>query len=316
MRSQAAWPAGRWRDAPRGSGSEAYPTYAAAFASSTEVDGETLSGELRVSRYVLGALGAGDVQAFRGVSGDTPRGFAAVAEASGIGLDATLSVDDAGGAFPFWQVQADGLERRLLRFPVAFDDVPGEGPAAALAGAWVALRRNRASGAPTLVELTPDRQGCAAAVERALLADTPPDVWRGTLDRLGSFWEQRAGVALDARPLGAGRGWLVRVRSERRAAGQSLVAPFRDRPRGRARTGTRCAVRDGRPRRAARVRGSDRCGHRPRAREGQPVGGSHGSRVPPSCDSAPAAAHTPLKLRTRLSIGSLERGTHHRRRHP
>jgi hypothetical protein len=211
---------------PRGNGGEAYPTYSAAFASSTEVDGETLSGELRVSRYVLDALGAGDVQAFRGVAGDTPRGFAAVAEASGIGVDATLSVDDAGGAFPFWQVQPDGLERRLLRFPVAFDDVPGEGPAAALAGAWVALRRNRGTGAPTLVELTPDRKGCSAAVERALLADTPPDVWIGTLDRLGRFWEQRAGVALDARPLGAGRGWLVRMQSAHRAAGQSLVAPF------------------------------------------------------------------------------------------
>jgi hypothetical protein len=228
-----------------GSGSESYPTYAAAFASSTEVDGETLSGELRVSRYVLRQLGAGDVESFRGVSGDTPRGFAAVAEASGFGVDATLSVDDAGGAFPFWQVQADGLERRLLRFPVSFDDVQGEGPAAALAGAWVALRRNRASGAPTLVELTPDRKGCAAAVERALLADTPPDVWRGTLDRLAGFWEQRAGVSLDARPLGAGRGWLVRVRSARRAAGQSLVAPF---PIARAvgADGHPLPVRDGR----------------------------------------------------------------------
>jgi hypothetical protein len=212
---------------PRGSANEMYPTYAAAFASSTEVDGETLSGELRVSRYVLDSLGAGDVQAFRGVSGSTPRGFAAVAEETGIDIDATLSVDAAGGAFPFWQTQADGLERRLLRFPVAVDDVPGEGPAAALAAAFVALRRNRGSGAPTLVELTPDRHGCAAAVERALLADTPPDVWRGTLTRLAAFWEQRAGVALDARPLGAGRGWLVRLASARRASGQTLVAPFR-----------------------------------------------------------------------------------------
>jgi hypothetical protein len=212
---------------PRGDGSEVYPTYAAAFASATEADGETLSGELRVSRYVLDALGAGDVQAFRGVSGATPRGFAAVAEENGIDVDATLSVDAAAGAFPFWQVQADGLERRLLRFPVAVDDVPGEGPAATLAASFVALRRNHERGAPTLVELTPDRHGCAAAVERALLADTPPDVWRGTLAGLGRFWEGRAGVALDARPLGAGRGWLVRVRSEPRASGQSLVAPFR-----------------------------------------------------------------------------------------
>jgi hypothetical protein len=212
---------------PHGDGSEIYPTYAAAFASPTEVDGETLSGELRVSRYVLDALGAGDVQAFRGVSGTTPRGFAAIAERTGIGVDATLSVEAAGGAFPFWQVQAGGLERRLLRFPVAVDDVPGEGPAAALAAAFVALRRNHASGAPTLVELTPDRHGCAAAVERALIADTPRDVWRGTLPALARFWETRADVALDARPLGAGRGWLVRVRSERRAGGQSLVAPFR-----------------------------------------------------------------------------------------
>ncbi len=276
---------------PRGSGGEAYPTYAAAFASSTEVDGETLSGELRVSRYVLGELGAGDVQAFRGVAGDTPRGFAAIAEASGIDLDATLSVDDAGGAFPFWQVQANGLERRLLRFPVAFDDVPGEGPAAALAGAWVALRRNHATGAPTLVELTPDRRGCAAAVERALLADTPPDVWRGTLDRLGRFWDQRAGLALDARPLGA-RLRLARAPAER-AAGFRAVARRAVPDRacgGRERAPAEAAQRQ--PRGAPGVHGKDRRGHRPRAREGQPVGGSGGPCVPPSCDSAPAAAHT------------------------
>ena len=91
----------------------------------------------------------------------------------------------------------------------------------------MALRRNHATGAPTLVELTPDRRGCAAAVERALLADTPPDVWRGTLDRLGRFWDQRAGLAIDARPLGARLGWLVRLQSERPVSGQSLVAPFR-----------------------------------------------------------------------------------------
>ena len=148
-------------------------------------------------------------------------------------------MDDAGGAFPFWQVQANGLERRLLRFPVAFDDVPGEGPAAALAGAWVALRRNHATGAPTLVELTPDRRGCAAAVERALLADTPPDVWRGTLDRLGRFWEQRAGVALDARPLGAETG-LARAPAERAAAFPGSRSSHRSGSRVRwARTGAR-----------------------------------------------------------------------------
>ena len=56
------------------------------------------------------------MRAFRGASGETPRGFAAVAEQTGIGLDATLSVDAAGGAFPFWQAQSGGLERRLLRF--------------------------------------------------------------------------------------------------------------------------------------------------------------------------------------------------------
>ena len=231
---------------PRGDGSEIYPTYAAAFASSTEVDGETLSGELRVSRYVLAALGGGRVEAFRGVAGATPRGFAAVAEETGIGVDATLTVDAAGGAFPFWQVQADGLERRLLRFPVTVDDVPGEGPAAALAAAYVGLRRNWKSGAPTLVELTPDRHGCAGAVERALLADTPANVWRGTLDALAAFWEARAGLALDARPLGAGRGWLVRVRGEGRTSGQSLVAPFRV---------VRATGPDGR---ALRIRGGDR----------------------------------------------------------
>jgi hypothetical protein len=126
------------------------------------------------------------------------------------------------------------------------DDGPGEGPAATLAASYVALRRNRASGAPTLVELTPDRHGCAGAVERALLADAPPDVWRGTLDALAAFWRRRAAIGLDARPLGAGRGWLVRVRSAGRTDGQSLVAPFRV---------ARASGPDGR---ALRVRGGNR----------------------------------------------------------
>jgi hypothetical protein len=134
----------------------------------------------------------------------------------------------------------------LLRLPVAVDDVPGEGGAATLAASFVALRRNRATGAPTLVELTPDPRGCAAAVEQALLADTPPDVWRGTLGRLAGFWRERAGLSLDARPLGAGRGWLVRLASDGRASGQSLVAPFRV---------ARATGADGR---ALRVRGGDR----------------------------------------------------------
>ena len=298
---------------PRGDHSEIYPTYAAAFASPTEADGETLSGELRVSRYVLAQLGAGRVRAFRGASGTTPRGFAGVADATGIGVDATLPVEAAGGAFPFWQVQADGLERRLLRFPVAVDDVPGEGAAAALAAAYVALRRNYAGGAPTLVELTPDRHGCAGAVERALLADTPTDVWRGTLGALAHFWEGRAGLALDARPLGAGRGWLVRVRSE--TPGERPV--HRRALRRAARHGARRPPAAGacrEPRRPAGVPRRDRRGDRARAREAPPVGGSLPPRIQPSCDTAPAAAHTPLKLRERLSIGSAERGTYHRRR--
>ena len=300
---------------PRGSGAEFYPTYAAAFASPTEVDGETLSGELRVSRYVLG-------RARSRRRGGLPRRLrrdAARLRGRGRGDGHRRGRDALGGCRRRRVPVLAGAGGRPRAPPAALsgglDDVPGEGPAAALAASFVALRRNRGSGAPTLVELTPDRHGCAAAVERALLADTPADVWRGTLDRLGRFWEQRAGLGLDARPLGAGRGWLVRVRSEHRASGQSLVAPFRV-ARAVGPDGHPLAVSGGQSRRAAGLPRGDRRRPRPRAREGQPDGGSWGSRIPPSCDSAPAAAHTPLKLRTRLSIGSLRRGTHHRRRNP
>ena len=205
--------------------------------------GRRRDAERRAARLALRARSArrGRVEAFRGVAGETPRGFAAVAEETGIGVDATLSVDAAGGAFPFWQAQADGLERRLLRFPVAVDDVPGEGPAAALAAAYVGLRRNWESGAPTLVELTPDRHGCAGAVERALLADTPPDVWRGTLDGLAAFWEQRAGPRA-GRPAARRRPRLARARAQR-APGERPIAG-RALPR-RARDGTRRTGRCG-----------------------------------------------------------------------
>ena len=214
---------------PRGDSGEVYPTYAAAFASSTEVDGETVSGELRVSRYVLGALGAGDVQAFRGVSASTPRGFAAVAEESGIDIDATLSVDAAGGSFPFWQAQADGLERRLLRFPVAVDDVPGEGPAAALAAAYVALRRNRGErrAHARRADARPPRLrgGRRAGAARRHAGRCLARHARPARDASGSPRGARPGRAA-AR---SGRGWLVRLQSER-AGGRAVAG--RAVPRG------------------------------------------------------------------------------------
>ena len=224
------------------------------------------------------------------------------------------SVDAAGGAFPFWQVQADGLERRLLRFPVAVDDVPGEGPAAALAAAYVALRRNRGSGAPTLVELTPDRHGCAAAVERALLADTPPDVWRGTLDRLGGFWERaRASRWTRGRSARAGAG-SCGVAQRGPCGGQSLVAPFRvARAVGRRRApAARYAAETASccPHSAARRPSSSS----PRARRSTGRGIQRLVAFRQAATRLPRQLTPPLKLRTRLSIGSLERGTHHRRR--
>ena len=257
---------------------------------STEVDGETLSGELRVSRYVLDELGAGAVEAFRGVSGSTPRGFAAVAEETGIDVDATLPVDAAGGAFPFWQAQADGLERRLLRFPVAVDDVPGEGPAAALAAAYVALRRNHGSGArharradarsPRL-----RRRGRAGTARRHAGGRLA-----GHARQPRGFWGERAGLALDARPLGAGRGWLVRLGSEGSAGGQSLVAPFRvaraTGADGRPLRGTRR-----KPRRPARIAAARRRSSSfPRARR------STGRGIPPRSAFRQAATRLPRQL--------------------
>ena len=106
---------------------------------------------------MLAALGAA-VKAFRGASGETPHGFAAVAEATGIGVDATLSVDASGGAFPFWQAQSDGLDVGCCVFRSQWTMYPERARRPLSPPPTWGCAATGDSGAPTLVELTPDSQ--------------------------------------------------------------------------------------------------------------------------------------------------------------
>ena len=142
-----------------GNGREAYPVYSPAQASPTQLVGASVLGEARVGRHLLAAIGGGTTTVFRGVGRETGHGFAGALQASGIGIDATLSATHAGGAFPFRQADADGGVRPVLRFPVSFAALPGE-HLDARAGAMLAITlAHRRSGAPTLLAFAPDANG-------------------------------------------------------------------------------------------------------------------------------------------------------------
>ena len=210
-----------------GDGREAYPSYAPSFGSPTTLAGATLFGELRVSRHLVASLGAGTPQSFRGVGERTAAGFAGVAQGVGFRTDATLAVDQAGGAFPFLQPDAGGGVRPLLRFPVSFQDLPGQPLTARLDAIASQLRRNRATGAPTLVEITPAGDDRLPA-QMALIERLAPQAWTGTLAGLAGFWRDRLLVSMDARPAEGGT-WDVRLRAPAGVTlrGQSLVSPFK-----------------------------------------------------------------------------------------
>jgi hypothetical protein len=209
-----------------GDGREAYPVYSPAQASATQLVGASVLGEARVGRHLLAALGGGSTTVFRGAGRATGRGFTGALEASGIGIDATLSATHAGGAFPFLQSEGDGVVRPVLRFPVSFEALPGE-RVGTRAGAMLAIAlAHHRSGAPTLLAFAPDGAGAIAA-ERSVLRGLGHDAWIGTLSALGAWWRVRAALTVDVRPGAGSSGWVIRITAPSGVArAQTLVAPF------------------------------------------------------------------------------------------
>ena len=215
---------GSLRGLPLGVGRESYPAYTPAYATRTDLAGATLFGELRVSRHLVGQLSGRAATVYRNGAERTGLQFSAAAEAAGFAADATLSTSVANGAFPFFQTENGGTIRDLVRFPVSYQDLPGEHDLAVLEAV---LERNILSGAPTVAAITPDGDVRKLAAEERLVRALPPGVWTGTLDDLARFVRARARIGLDARPIGRrSNGWLVWITASEQTTGQSLVAPF------------------------------------------------------------------------------------------
>ena len=215
---------GSLRGLPLGVGRESYPAYTPAYATQTDLEGATLFGELRVSRHLVGQLSGGAVSVYRNGAERTGPQFSAAAEAAGFAADATLSTSVANGAFPFFQTESGGTMRDLVRFPVSYQDLPGEHDLAVLEAV---LERNVLAGAPTVAAITPDGDSRKLEAELRIIRALPPGVWTGTLDELARFVRARAKIGLDARPIGRrSNGWLVWITASELTTGQSLVAPF------------------------------------------------------------------------------------------
>ena len=216
---------------PIGDGTESYPAYSPAYATSTALVGASAFGELRVSGQLVHDLSGVSPVAFRSGGGATPRGFAGAAQGAGYEVDATLAASHAGGAFPFFQTEANGGVRPVLRIPVSFQDLPRERLDQRVGALSATLAGHQASDAPTAVDITPDVTWTKLYAEQALLASAGPDVWVGSLDALAAFWRGRVSLGLDARPA-SGRGfasaWFVRLTAPpgQTVSGQTLVAPF------------------------------------------------------------------------------------------
>ena len=210
---------------PDGTGLETYPTYSPAYGSPTQLEGATTFGELRVGRHLVESIGGVSVNVFRGVGPATGEGFAAAAEAAGYTADATIAAPRALGSFPFLQSEAGGGVRSLLRFPVAFQDLPGERLDNRVGALTAALAANGPTGAPTLMAITPDDPARKLEAERAVLGEVGPGVWVGPLDELAAFWHGRGSVAMDVRPATGTRRWEVHLSAPSPVRGQTLVAP-------------------------------------------------------------------------------------------
>lgn len=203
---------------PLGTGGERYPGYRPP-SDSTEPGKGSLFGELRVSKFLLERVGGADsVVSYRPGPGATPPELPQALVATGYHYASSATTVAAGTHLPFRMTWGRGTKTELPAwdFPVTVDGATSRDDALLLARA---LRR---SGGLYLARIRPETPA-AVELQRAIVAETKPYAWMGTLAQYGGWWAVRDGVTWDVRREGTWR--RVRLVADGRVTGLALRVP-------------------------------------------------------------------------------------------
>jgi hypothetical protein len=193
-----------FRSMPLGSGTESYPEYYPFVQSFTSVRDASVSGELRVSKYLLESLGPQTVTSFRPGHLSLPTSLPQMLEATGYRYSSSLTANQALTHLPFRTMYDRGYHAPVgvYEFPVTIEDEKGDlysrlDDSIELTRAVAGYR-----GVVTVLVHT-ESIGSKLDFVREYIGALRDEGWFGTMREYGDWWRVRESASLEVLDAGA-----------------------------------------------------------------------------------------------------------------
>lgn len=215
---------GRFEFMPIGDGREKYPAYRPRVTSVSTVEGATILGELRVSRYLLEDLTNAEVQSFRPGRLSYPFSLPQAMVATGYRYSSSITANIVLTHLPFQLTdgRADGALQPVFEFPVTIEDeaLPRMGERIDAGNALIErIARDRG----VAVILThPNITDHKLQFVEAIADRWEGRAWMGTVEAFGSWWSNRNALETDV--IERDGRWFLRAQSE--TAAQDVTVTF------------------------------------------------------------------------------------------
>lgn len=211
---------------PLGSGDETYPAYRPFVRSLTQTVGGTVLGELRVSKFLLEALGASaQVKSFRPGYLSNPYTLPQALSAVGFSYSSSVTANNSLTHLPFRLTRdRDNIsETDVFEFPVTIEDEAEPPLVERLPEALALAEKIGRQGGAFVVLIHPDTLGQKLAFERALVEALKPTSWFGALEDYGAWWAARDQIAIEVAEEAGGP--IVRLSAPLAIEGLPLETP-------------------------------------------------------------------------------------------
>jgi peptidoglycan/xylan/chitin deacetylase (PgdA/CDA1 family) len=193
-----------------GSGEERYPWYLPFVTSQRKAFNASILGELRVSKYLLGATVGAPVDSFRSGYLSNPFHLPEGLAATGYRYDSSITANASLTHLPFQLTTAreDRSLEPVWEIPVTIEDEEGE-LARRLDTAYQVIGKVARDRGLVVIQIHPDVRSAKLAFEKRVIADWRGRAWFATLSEFGDWWRARDLAAIDVD--GAGGAWRLVV---------------------------------------------------------------------------------------------------------
>lgn len=185
---------------PLGTGDEQYPGYHPFVRDASVTTGATVLGELRISKYLLESLDAGDtVTSFRPGYLAEPRALPQALAAVGYRYSSSTTADASLTHLPFALTddRAGAAESGIFEFPVTIEDEAPPRMDQRVTDAVDVAHRVARYGGDVVVLIHPNVTDYKLRFEQEFVTALRPTAWFGTVSAFGRWWAARDGVSLD-----------------------------------------------------------------------------------------------------------------------